>query len=51
MRTRPLGLAALAAVVLLSPIGNVEACGPWFEDDVFVSTASPDDLTRRAREL
>lgn len=49
MRTRPLGLAALAAVVLLSPLGNVEACGPWFEDDVFVSTASPDDLAAFAR--
>jgi hypothetical protein len=39
-----LAVAALVAVVLLSPIGNVEACGPWFEDDVFVSTTIPDDL-------
>jgi hypothetical protein len=43
MKTRLLAIAALVAVVLLSPIGNVEACGPFFEDDVFVSTKSPDD--------
>ena len=43
MRTRLLAIATLVVVVLLSPIGNVEACGPWFEDDVFVSTAQPDD--------
>ncbi len=28
MRTRLFAIAALVAVVLLSPIGNVEACGP-----------------------
>ena len=44
MRTRLLAFAALIAVVLLSPIGNVEACGPFFEDDVFVSITRPDDL-------
>ena len=43
MRIRRLALAALLAVVLLSPIGSVEACGPFFEEDVFVSTTFPDD--------
>ncbi len=49
MRTRLFAIAALVAVVLLSPIGNVEACGPFFEDDVFVSTTSPDDIASFAR--
>ena len=49
MRTRLLAVAALAAVVLLSPIGNVEACGPFFEDDIFVSTTSPDDTAAFAK--
>ncbi|HMG88382.1 MAG TPA: hypothetical protein VK574_21810 [Terracidiphilus sp.] len=49
MRTRLLAIAALTAVVLFSPIGNVEACGPWFEDDVFVSTTSPDDTAAFAK--
>ena len=43
MKTRLLAIAALVAVVLLSPIGSVEACGPDFQDDVFVSITSPDD--------
>ncbi len=49
MKTHLLAIAALIAVVLLSPIGNVEACGPWFEDDVFVSTTIPDDFSLFAR--
>jgi hypothetical protein len=49
MRTRLLAVAALAAVVLLSPIGSVEACGPFFEDDIFVSTTSPDDTAAFAK--
>ncbi len=44
MKTRLLAIAAVVAVVLLSPIGNVEACGPFFEDDVFVNTTTPDDI-------
>ena len=44
MKTRLLAIAALIAVVLISPIGSVEACGPDFQDDVFVSITSPDDL-------
>jgi tetratricopeptide (TPR) repeat protein len=43
MKARYLGFAALAAIVLLSPRGSVEACGPWFEPDVFVNTVTPDD--------
>ena len=49
MRTRLLAIALLVGVVLLSPIGNVEACGPFFEPDVFVSTTSPDDLSAFAK--
>jgi hypothetical protein len=49
MKTRLLPIAALVAVVLLSPIGNVEACGPFFEDDVFVSTTTPDNLASFAK--
>ncbi len=49
MRTRLLAVTALVAVVLLSPISNVEACGPWFEPDVFVSTTSPDDIASFAK--
>jgi hypothetical protein len=49
MRTRLLAIAALFAVVLLSPIGNVEACGPGFEPDVFVSTTAPDDVATFAK--
>ncbi|MGB7267258.1 MAG: hypothetical protein WBC92_17205 [Terracidiphilus sp.] len=44
MRMRFLNLALVVAAILLSPIGNVEACGPDFEPDVFVSTNSPDNL-------
>ena len=44
MRTRILILALLLAAYLIAPVGNVEACGPFFEPDVFVSTTSPDDL-------
>lgn len=46
MKTRDrrlLAAAALIAVVVLSPTRNVEACGPWFEPDVFVNTTHPDD--------
>ena len=49
MRTRILAVAALAAVVLLSPIGNVEACGPDFEGDVFVRINHPDDFASFAK--
>jgi hypothetical protein len=49
MRTRLLAIAALVAVVLLSPIGSIEACGPWFEDDVFVNVTRPDDAAAFAK--
>jgi hypothetical protein len=44
MRSRFLGLAALAGAVLLSPSAGVEACGPWFEPEVFVDQHAPDDI-------
>ena len=44
-----IGVAAFVAVVLLSPTGNVEACGPDFEPDVFVNTVTPDDHAAFAR--
>jgi hypothetical protein len=43
MRTRMLAVVALVVVILLSPILDVEACGPFFEPDIFVRTAAPDD--------
>jgi hypothetical protein len=43
MRTRILTVVALVVVILLSPILDVEACGPFFEPDIFVRTAAPDD--------
>jgi hypothetical protein len=49
MRTRLFAVAALVAMVLLSPIGNVEACGPDFEGDVFVRINRPDDLPSFAK--
>jgi len=45
MKTRYYALAAVAAAVLLSPIRDVEACGPFFEDEVFVSNTTPDDIS------
>jgi hypothetical protein len=44
MKTRILILALLLAALILAPVGNVEACGPFFEDEVFVSNTQPDDL-------
>jgi hypothetical protein len=49
VRTRYLGFAIFVAAVLLSPICDVEACGPGYEADVFVSTARPDDLASFAK--
>lgn len=42
-KTRILAAAAFMAAVMFSPMRNVEACGPWFEPDVFVGTTHPDD--------
>jgi hypothetical protein len=44
MRTKILIPALVLAAVLLAPVGNVEACGPWFEPEVFVDATVPDDL-------
>ncbi len=44
MRMRFLSFALVVAIILLSPAGDVDACGPDFEPDVFVSTTSPDNL-------
>jgi hypothetical protein len=49
MKSRHLGFAVLAIAVLLLPMCNVEACGPWFEPDVFVSNSHPDDLSSFAK--
>jgi hypothetical protein len=49
MRSRHLGLVVLAIAVLLLPMCNVEACGPWFEPDLFVSNSHPDDLSSFAK--
>ncbi len=49
MKSRYLALAAFVAAVLLLPVRNVEACGPFFEDDVFVQTTNPDDLASFAK--
>jgi len=43
MKSRRFALAAFVAAVLLSPVFNVEACGPFFEPEVFVDRSAPDD--------
>jgi hypothetical protein len=43
MKSRRIALLAFVAAVLLSPVFNVEACGPFFEDEVFVNRSAPDD--------
>ncbi len=43
MTRRYFNVAALAIAALLLPKCDVEACGPFFEPDVFVSSAAPDD--------
>lgn len=49
MKTRYFALVVFAAAVLLSPIRNVEACGPDFEPEIFVNTTSPDDIATFAK--
>ncbi len=49
LRRRTLGLAVFALVALLSPTCSVEACGPWFEPEVFVDNKAPDDLATFAQ--
>ena len=49
LRTHALGFGVFALVVLLSPTCSVEACGPWFEPEVFVDNKAPDDLAAFAK--
>lgn len=49
MKARYLGVAAFVGIVMFSPTCGVEACGPWFEPDVFVNISSPDDHADFAR--
>jgi hypothetical protein len=49
MRTRALGFVVFALAALLSPTCSVEACGPWFEPEVFVDNKAPDDLAAFAK--
>src|SRR5579862_1767491 len=44
MKIRYIAVVVFAAAVILSPIRDVEACGPFFEEDVFVNNTQPDDL-------
>ncbi len=44
-----IAIAAFTLAALLSPIGNVEACGPFFQDDVFIRNTMPDDLAAFAK--
>ena len=43
MKSRRFALALLIAVLLLPRDSAVEACGPFFEADVFVDVTAPDD--------
>ncbi len=43
MKSRRIALLAFVAAVMLSPVFNVEACGPFFEAEVFVNRSAPDD--------
>jgi len=49
MRSRLLAALAFVSAVLMLPLHIVDACGPWFEPDVFVKTTFPDDLAAFAR--
>ena len=44
MKSRSFASAVFLVAALLEPIGHVEACGPWFEPEVFVDKSGPDDL-------
>jgi hypothetical protein len=43
-RRRTLAIVAFTLAALLSPTGRVEACGPFFYDEVFIRPHQPDDL-------
>lgn len=44
MKSRFLAFAAFLVAALALPIGQIEACGPWFEPEVFVDKSGPGDL-------
>jgi hypothetical protein len=44
MKSRTFASAVFLVAALLAPNGHVEACGPWFEPEVFVDKSGPDDL-------
>jgi hypothetical protein len=46
---RTLAIATFTLAGLLSPTGRVEACGPFFYDEVFVRPHQPDDLAAFAK--
>ena len=46
---RTLAIATFTLAALLSPTGQVEACGPFFYDEVFVRPHQPDDLAAFAK--
>ncbi len=49
MRRRRIAALIFVATFLLSPHFGVDACGPWFENDVFVRNKYPDDMAAFAR--
>ncbi|MBS1804308.1 MAG: hypothetical protein JST28_13155 [Acidobacteria bacterium] len=49
MRSRSLALLAFILAVIFLPMHTVNACGPWFEPDIFVRTGAPDDLQAFAK--
>lgn len=49
MKFRGIALAIPLAILLIAPRLGVEACGPDWEPDVFVSHAAPDDLATFAQ--
>ncbi|WP_058188413.1 hypothetical protein [Terracidiphilus gabretensis] len=48
-RRRTLAIAAFTLAALLSPNGRVEACGPFFEPEVFIRNTMPDNLAAFAK--
>jgi hypothetical protein len=44
-RRRTIAIAAFTLAALLSPTGRVEACGPFFEPEVFIRNTMPDNLS------
>lgn len=49
MNSRRFALALVIVILLLPRVPGVEACGPFFEPDVFVNAAAPDDRAAFAK--